>query len=78
MPRLPVIKAKEFYSLLIKYGCIAVSIKGSHHKLQNPHTSKVTVVAIHAGKDVDKGTFLSVLSQLGIDSDDFAKFISKK
>ena len=39
MPRLPVIKAKDFYSLLIKYGCTALSVRGSHFKLQNPRTS---------------------------------------
>ena len=78
MPRIPVMKAKDFYRMLIRYGCIAISIKGSHHKIQNPRTSKVSVVTIHAGKDFDKGAFSSVLSQLGIDVDDFLKFAAKR
>ena len=76
MPRIPVIKAKDFYQFLIKYGCVAISIRGSHHKIQNPKTSKISVVTIHGGKDFDKGAFSSVLSQLEIDVDEFLKFIS--
>jgi len=75
MPKIPIIKAKDFYAHLIRFGCRAVSIKGSHHKLFNPATSKVSVVAIHAGKDVGKGAFSSVLSQLGIDAEEFIDFI---
>ena len=75
MPRVPILKAKDFFRLLIKYGCIAVSIKGSHHKILNPKTSKTSIVAIHAGKDIDRGAFTSVLSQLGIGLNDFLNFI---
>ena len=75
MPKIPIIKAKDFYAQLIKYGCVAVSVKGSHHKLQNPKTSKVSVVAIHGGKDVDRGAFSAVISQLGIDINEFIEFI---
>jgi len=77
MPKIPIIKAKDFYAHLVKYGCIAVSVRGSHHKMQNPATSKVSVIAIHGGKDVDKGAFSAVLSQLGINADDFIDFINK-
>ena len=76
MPRIPVLKAKDFYNFLLKYGCIAVSIKGSHHKIFNPKTGKTSVVTIHSGKDFDKGSFSGVVSQLGIDIEDFVNFIS--
>jgi len=75
MPKIPVVKAKDFYSYLLKYGCVEVSIKGSHHKITNPKTGRVSVVTIHAGKDMDKGAFASTLSQLAIDIDDFIDFI---
>ena len=77
MPKIPILKAKDFYAHLIKFGCVAVSVRGSHHKLQNPATSRTSVVAIHAGKDVDRGAFSSVLSQLEIDIEDFIRFIHK-
>jgi predicted RNA binding protein YcfA (HicA-like mRNA interferase family) len=32
MPKLPVISAKEFLRLLLKYGCIHISTEGSHFK----------------------------------------------
>ena len=76
MPRIPIIKAKDFYSYLLKYGCTDVSIKGSHHKVCYPLTNKVSAVTVHAGKNFDKGSFAGVLKQLGIDIEDFINFIS--
>ena len=75
MPKLPVVSGKAFFRLLVKYGCQLVSIRGSHHKVFNPITNKTSVVVIHAGQDVDRGTFTSVLSQLGIDVSEFLGFI---
>jgi len=75
MPKIPVIKAKDFCDYLIRYGCEEVSIRSSHHKIRNPKNGKVSVVTIHTGKDIDKGAFASTLGQLGIDTDDFLNFI---
>jgi predicted RNA binding protein YcfA (HicA-like mRNA interferase family) len=75
MHKIPVVKAKDFYSLLIKYGCEAVSIRSSHYKIRNPKNGRVSVITIHSGKDYDKGAFSSTLGQLGINLDDFLNFI---
>ena len=75
MPKIPIIKAKDFRKYLIKYGCEDVSTKGSHFKIYNPTTNKTSMVAIHGGDDVDRGSFSGVLNQLGIDVDEFIKFI---
>jgi len=75
MPEIPIIKGKDFYKHLVRYGCIEVSIKGSHHKLHNPKASKTSIISIHSNKDIRKGSFASALNQLGIDIDDFLKFI---
>lgn len=77
MPKIPVIKAKDFYSFLIKYGCREISVRGSHHKIYNPNTNKTSVVSIHSGQDVDKGSFAGILSQLEIDIDEFIRFVGK-
>jgi len=77
MSKIPIIKAKDFYKLLIKYGCIATSIKGSHHKLYNPRTNKTSIITIHSNKDVSNGAFLSALNQLAIEKDDFLNFMNK-
>ena len=36
MPKLPVIPAKEMLRLVLKYGCVLVSVKGSHFQIINP------------------------------------------
>jgi len=76
MPKIPVIKAKDFRDFVVAYGCEEVSIRSSHHKIRNPQNGQVSVVTIHTGKDMDKGAFASTLNQLGIDIDDFLNFIN--
>jgi len=75
MPKIPTIKSRDFYASLIKFGCLEQSIRGSHHKLLNPKTNKTSVVPVHGGKDIKKGTFSAVLRQLEIDADAFIDFI---
>ena len=75
MPKIPIIKAKDFRSFLIKYGCVEVSVRSSHHKITNPATGMTSIIAIHSNKDLDKGAFSSSLKQLGIDVDKFIEFI---
>ena len=77
MPKLPIVKAKDFYGYLLKYGCIPVSTSGSHFKVSNPKTAAVAVVPIHGGRDLSKHLFAAALSQLGIDVDDFLDFMDK-
>ncbi|MDR1328940.1 MAG: type II toxin-antitoxin system HicA family toxin [Oscillospiraceae bacterium] len=75
MHKLPVIKAKDMYGLLIQYGCEEKTVRGSHHKIYNPKTGRTSVIAIHSGKDVTRAVFAAILAQLGIDIDDFVRFI---
>ena len=75
MPKIPIIKAKDFIKFLDKYGCEEISVRGSHHKIYNPVNSRTSVIAIHGSQDLDKGSFSGILKQLGIDIDDFIKFI---
>ena len=75
MPKIPIVKAKIFFKYLTKYGCDEISIRDSHHKLFNPVTNMTSIFAIHGDQDVDKGSFSSILKQLGIDVDDFLEFI---
>ena len=75
MPKIPVVKAKDFHKYLLRYGCIGVRVNGSHHRVYNPKTDKYSTITIHAGKDFDKGSFSGLLSQLEIDVEDFIKFI---
>jgi len=62
MPRILIIKSKEFYELLVKYSCVEVSIRGSHHKIYNSKSRRTSIIAVHSSKDLDKGSFSGVLS----------------
>jgi predicted RNA binding protein YcfA (HicA-like mRNA interferase family) len=75
MPKIPIIRAKDFYKYLLKYGCKPVSVKSSHFKVNNPKTNAVSTVPIHGGQDIGKGLFAAIIAELGIDIEDFLEFI---
>ena len=76
MPKLPIMSGKKLHSWLIKYGCVDVSSKGSHFRIEYSKTSKRAPIPVHTNEDIGKGLFLKILQELGIDIDDFLKFIS--
>jgi len=75
MPKIPIVKSRDFYGYLLKYGCEHISVNGSHFKVRNPGTGKPSSVPVHSGKNIGKGLFADILSQLGIDVDDFLDFM---
>jgi predicted RNA binding protein YcfA (HicA-like mRNA interferase family) len=75
MPRLPVMRSKDFLKSLIAFGCEEISVNGSHHKVVYPATGKVAPVPVHKGEDMNRGFLAGILAQLGIDVDEFLKFI---
>ena len=77
MPKVPRIKAKDFFRYLLKYDCTEVSIRGSHHKIRNNKNNKVSIVAIHNSEIIYPAMFLKILKQLEIDTNDFINFINK-
>lgn len=77
MPKIPRIKAKDFFKYLLKYDCTEISIKGSHHKIKNNKNNKISIVAIHSTETLYPAMFLAILKQLEIDTDEFINFINK-
>jgi len=73
MAKIPIVTAKKLISYLEKYGCVVVSVRGSHHKMYNPKTNKTSPVSVHAGEDLDRKAFANTLKQLGIEINDFLK-----
>jgi len=57
-------------NLLEQHGFVLKRSKGSHRLYYNPLTNKTVIVPVHGGRDMKKGTFLAVLKQAGIKSDD--------
>ncbi|MBQ7668999.1 MAG: type II toxin-antitoxin system HicA family toxin [Clostridia bacterium] len=53
MPKIPIIKPKDFLLYLMKFGCDIVNVKGSHHKIINTKNSKISVIPLHS-KDLKR------------------------
>ena len=75
MPKIPIIKEKDFFKYILKYNCELVSVKGSHHKVLNKINNKTSVVRIHGSNDLKKGLFAKILKDLEIDINEFIEFI---
>lgn len=78
MPKIPRIKAKDFFKYLKKFNCTEISINGSHHKIKNNDNGKISVVAIHTNEILAPGMFSAILKQLNIDINSFINFINDK
>ncbi|HYD22012.1 MAG TPA: type II toxin-antitoxin system HicA family toxin [Flavipsychrobacter sp.] len=55
--------------ILEQHGFIFKRAKGSHHLYYNSKTNKTVIVPVHGGRDLKKGTFLSILRQAGINKE---------
>ena len=77
MLKIPIIKAKDFFKFITKFGCTEISTRGSHHKIRNDKNGKISIVAIHSNEDLHPAMFSKILKQLDIDINKFIDFISK-
>ena len=57
MPKIPIVKAKDFLKYLLRYGCELVSVKGSHHKILNKSNKQISILPIHSNKDLAPALF---------------------
>lgn len=63
-------KPKEMIRLLKRNGFKEVPCsKGSHRRLVNPKTGRMTEVPMHGGKELKKNTERMILEQAGIEDD---------
>lgn len=70
MSKLPAITSKKVLSILQKRGFEIDHISGSHYILYNKISQKRVTVPFH-GKDVAKGTLLSIIRLAGLSKEDF-------
>ena len=75
MNRLPVISAKDFYKLLLAYGCEPLSSNGSHFKVRYPGSGRVAPVPVHGNRDIKREFMKDILWELGIDVSEFLEFM---
>lgn len=77
MPKLPIVKAKDFFKYITKFNCTEISIRGSHHKIRNNSNGKISVIAMHSNEDLYPSMFQAILKQLEINVEEFIKFIEE-
>jgi len=66
-------KYNEIARKLKKFGCEEIPRrgKGSHRKWINNAAGKGTIIPYHAAKDLKTGTVKAIVSQLGLDWEQF-------
>lgn len=69
MPPLPVLTAKQLLKILHHHGFETVRQRGSHMTVRHPD-GRTTVVPMHAGKDIDRGTLRSIMRACKLTVDD--------
>lgn len=57
---------KDLLKIAKKAGWEVVRVNGSHHRLKNVHTGEMETIAIHANRDLKKGTEQKLLKTLGL------------
>ncbi|HEY3259592.1 MAG TPA: type II toxin-antitoxin system HicA family toxin [Pseudonocardiaceae bacterium] len=62
---------REVVKALMSVGFEQVSTRGSHLKLAHPDGRR-TVVPMHGGRDIPRGTLTSILRQAGLTAAEFA------
>jgi predicted RNA binding protein YcfA (HicA-like mRNA interferase family) len=60
---------KHLIRILENNGFIYKRSKGSHQLYFNPVSNKTVIVPFHSGRDLKKGTFLTILKQAGIEKE---------
>ncbi len=64
MPKTPTITAKELIRALKTLGFFEHRYSGTSHLVMKHKDGRRTVVAIHSGKDIPKGTLLAILRDI--------------
>lgn len=70
MPKLKVITSKKIIIILQKNGFEIDHVTGSHYIFYNKINKKRVTIPFH-GKDIAKGTLLSIIRSAGLSKDDF-------
>lgn len=75
MAKLPLILAKEVFSVLAKLGFKRIRQEGSHVFFRHSD-GRTTVIPDHAGEEIDRGLLLKIIKKdLQISREDFMKLL---
>jgi predicted RNA binding protein YcfA (HicA-like mRNA interferase family) len=66
------LSSKELCRFLEKQGFVCVRQKGSH-RLYRQEDGRVTVVPVHAGKDIKRVLLKAILDEIGLTREEFLR-----
>ncbi len=72
MPKLPAMTPKNIIKFLEKQGFVIDHVTGSHYILYRKIDNRMVTIPYH-GRDIAKGTLLSILDMAGVDRKSFRK-----
>jgi predicted RNA binding protein YcfA (HicA-like mRNA interferase family) len=70
MPPVPSVSGQRIVKALEKAGFTLTRVKGSHHVMRHPD-GRGTTVPVHSGREVAKGTLRGILSDVGMNIEEF-------
>ncbi len=76
MPKLPIVKAREFIRVLEKLGFYHFHQVGSHAQFKNTAGLKVTV-AIHGSRELGRKTIKGILDDINVSVEEFIELLGK-
>ena len=77
MPKLPIIKDKQLIKVLNKLGFVKHRQGGTSHLVMIHLDGRRTIIPIHSGKDIPRGTLKAILRDIEITNNDFVNLLQK-
>ncbi len=74
MPPVPSLPGERIVRALERAGFKVARIRGSHHIMRHPD-GRGTTVPVHQGRDVAKGTFRGILSDVGMSMEELQQHL---
>lgn len=76
MPKLPIIKARILYKVLLKIGFKKNHQVGSHIQIKHPDGRRTTI-PYHPSHEIRSGTLKAILDDIELSVDEFIKILRK-
>lgn len=76
MPKLPIIKARELFNVLKKYGFYKYHQVGSHIQMKH-QDGRRTTIPYHPSQEIRRGTLKAIIDDLDMTVEDFTKLLKK-
>ena len=75
MPKLPVVKSKDLVRALKSVGFFEHRQKSTSHLVMKHNDGRRTIVPLHLGKDIPKGTLFAIIKDIQIAKEELIKIL---